>query len=61
MKFECDFIECVCEMFLEGKYVFEEDFKVIDKEIKVIVNESVEFLKISFLFVESELWMDIVV
>ncbi len=59
MRDERDPIEAVRSMLLTGKHATEDDLKVIDKEIKDIVNESAEFAKTSPEPALDELWTDI--
>jgi pyruvate dehydrogenase E1 component alpha subunit len=59
MRDERDPIEQVREMLLTGKHATEDDLKVIDKEIKAVVNESAEFAKTSPEPALEELWTDI--
>jgi len=56
---EKDAIEHVRELLLAGKHCDEDDLKMIDKEIKAIVNDSAEFAKESPEPVPEELWTDI--
>ncbi len=56
---ERDPIEHVRELLLQGKHASEDDLKVIDKEIKDIVNDSAEFAKTSPEPALEELWTDI--
>ncbi len=56
---ERDPIEHVRELLLQGKHATEDDLKVIDKEIKDIVNDSAEFSKESPEPPLEELWTDI--
>ncbi len=59
MREERDAIENVRSMLLGKKYASEEDLKVIDKEIKAIVNAAAEFAKESPEPASEELWTDI--
>jgi pyruvate dehydrogenase E1 component alpha subunit len=59
MREEKDAIERVRQMLLEGGHASEDDLKVIDKEIKDIVNKSADFAKESPEPDVSELWTDI--
>ena len=56
---EKDAIEHVRDLLLTGKHCGEDDLKMIDKEIKAIVNDSAEFAKESPEPVPEELWTDI--
>ena len=56
---EKDSIEHVRDLLLTGKHCGEDDLKMIDKEIKAIVNDSAEFAKESPEPVPEELWTDI--
>ncbi|WP_417807592.1 pyruvate dehydrogenase (acetyl-transferring) E1 component subunit alpha [Thioclava sp.] len=56
---ERDAIEHVRQLLLTGKHATEEDLKAIDKEIKLVVNESAEFAKESPEPALEELWTDI--
>ncbi|MDG2299214.1 MAG: pyruvate dehydrogenase (acetyl-transferring) E1 component subunit alpha [Planktomarina sp.] len=56
---EQDAIEHIRELLLAGKHCGEDDLKMIDKEIKAIVNDSAEFAKESPEPVPEELWTDI--
>ncbi|MEP2530985.1 pyruvate dehydrogenase (acetyl-transferring) E1 component subunit alpha [Shimia sp.] len=59
MREERDAIEHVRHLLLDGKHVSEEDLKVIDKEIKAVVNASADFARESPLPDTAELWTDI--
>ncbi|MFV0493209.1 MAG: pyruvate dehydrogenase (acetyl-transferring) E1 component subunit alpha [Pseudorhodobacter sp.] len=59
MREEKDAIEHVRELLIQGKHASEEDLKVIDKEIKAVVNKSAEFAKESPEPALDELWTDI--
>lgn len=59
MREERDAIEHVRTMLLDGGHATEDDLKVIDKEIKAIVNASAEFSKESPEPALEELWTDI--
>jgi len=59
MRDERDPIENVRDLLLQGGHATEDDLKAIDKEIKVIVNESAEFAKESPEPALEELWTDI--
>ena len=49
-----------CKEALEaGKYLSEDDFKAMDKEVKAIVSSAAEFAQSSPLPAESELWTDV--
>ncbi len=52
-------IEHVRDLLLTGKHCNEDDLKVIDKEIKAVVNKSAEFAKESPEPALEELWTDI--
>lgn len=56
---EKDAIEHIRDLLLTGKHCGEDDLKMIDKEIKAIVNDSAEFAKESPEPVPEELWTDI--
>jgi pyruvate dehydrogenase E1 component alpha subunit len=56
---EKDAIEHVRDLLLTGKHCNEDDLKVIDKEIKAVVNKSAEFAKESPEPALEELWTDI--
>ena len=56
---EKDAIEHIRDLLLTGKHCGEDDLKMIDKEIKTIVNDSAEFAKESPEPVPEELWTDI--
>ena len=56
---EKDAIEHVRDLLLTGKHVSEDDLKVIDKNIKAIVNKSAESAKDSPEPALEELWTDI--
>ena len=56
---EKDAIEHIRNLLLTGKHCGEDDLKMIDKEIKAIVNDSAEFAKESPEPVPEELWTDI--
>ena len=56
---ERDPIENVRELILQGKHATDDDLKVIDREIKAIVNEAAEFARESPEPDVSELWTDI--
>jgi pyruvate dehydrogenase E1 component alpha subunit len=56
---EKDAIEHIRDLLLTGKHCGEDELKVIDKEIKAIVNDSAEFAKESPEPVPEELWTDI--
>ncbi|MGO4915432.1 pyruvate dehydrogenase (acetyl-transferring) E1 component subunit alpha [Pseudogemmobacter sp. W21_MBD1_M6] len=59
MREERDCIDQIRDILLTGKHATEDDLKVIDKEIKAIVNEAAEFSKESPEPALSELWTDI--
>ncbi|MGH1367272.1 MAG: pyruvate dehydrogenase (acetyl-transferring) E1 component subunit alpha [Maritimibacter sp.] len=59
MREEKDAIEHVRDLLLQGKHVGEDDLKVIDKEIKQIVNDAAEFARNSPEPSLDELWTDI--
>ena len=54
-----DGAEQIRALLVEGGHATDEDLKVIDKEIKAIVNDSAEFSKESPEPALSELWTDI--
>ena len=56
---EKDAIEHIRDLLLTGKHCGEDELKMIDKEIKAIVNDSAEFAKESPEPVPEELWTDI--
>ena len=56
---EKDAIEHIRDLLLTGKHCGEDELKIIDKEIKAIVNDSAEFAKESPEPVPEELWTDI--
>ncbi len=56
---ERDPIENVRELILQGKHATDDGLKVIDREIKAIVNEAAEFARESPEPDVSELWTDI--
>ena len=56
---EKDAIEHIRNLLLTGKHCGEDELKMIDKEIKAIVNDSAEFAKESPEPVPEELWTDI--
>ena len=56
---EKDAIEHIRDLLLTGKHCGEDDLKMIDKEIKAVVNDSAEFAKESPEPVPEELWTDI--
>ena len=56
---EKDAIEHIRDLLLTGKHCGEDELKMIDKEIKAIVNNSAEFAKESPEPVPEELWTDI--
>ena len=56
---EKDAIEHIRNLLLTGKHCGEDELKMIDKEIKAIVNDSEEFAKESPEPVPEELWTDI--
>jgi pyruvate dehydrogenase E1 component alpha subunit len=56
---EKDAIQHVRDLLLTGKHCTEEDLKLVDKEIKAIVNQSAEFAKESPEPASDELWTDI--
>jgi pyruvate dehydrogenase E1 component alpha subunit len=59
MRDEKDAIEHVRELLLQGGLATDEDLKVIDRDIKAVVNESAEFAKQSPEPDLAELWTDI--
>jgi pyruvate dehydrogenase E1 component alpha subunit len=59
MRDEKDAIEHVRDLLVQGGHATDDDLKAIDKEIKVIVNESAEFAKESPEPALEELWTDI--
>ncbi|MCI5096419.1 MAG: pyruvate dehydrogenase (acetyl-transferring) E1 component subunit alpha [Rhodobacteraceae bacterium] len=59
MRSERDPIEQVRDMLLDGKHASEDDLKVIDKEIKDIVNDAADFSRNSPEPALEELWTDI--
>ena len=59
MKDEKDAIEHVRDLLVGGNLATDDDLKAIDREIKVIVNDSAEFAKDSPEPALSELWTDI--
>ena len=59
MREERDAIENIRSILLTGKHASEDDLKLIDKEIKKIVNESAEFAKASPEPEFNELYTDI--
>jgi len=59
MRDEKDAIEHVRDLLLQGGHATDEDLKVIDRDIKAVVNESAEFAKESPEPDLSELWTDI--
>lgn len=59
MKDEKDAIEHVRDLLIGGNLATEDELKVIDRDIKTIVNESAEFAKDSPEPDLSELWNDI--
>jgi pyruvate dehydrogenase E1 component alpha subunit len=59
MKDEKDAIEHVRELLLQGGHATEDDLKIIDRDIKAVVNEAAEFAKDSPEPDASELWTDI--
>jgi pyruvate dehydrogenase E1 component alpha subunit len=59
MRDERDPIENVRSMLLTGGHASEDDLKLIDKEIKEVVNASAEFAKTSPEPSLDELWTDI--
>jgi pyruvate dehydrogenase E1 component alpha subunit len=59
MREERDAIEHVRELLLQGKHATDDDLKVIDKEIKAVVNAAAEFAKESPEPALEELWTDI--
>ena len=59
MREERDAIENIRSILLTGKHASEDDLKLIDKEIKQIVNESAEFAKASPEPEFNELYTDI--
>jgi pyruvate dehydrogenase E1 component alpha subunit len=59
MREERDAIENVRSVLLTGKHASEDDLKLIDKEIKKIINESAEFAKASPEPELEELYTDI--
>ena len=56
---EKDAIEHIRDLLLTGKHCGEDELKMIDKEIKAVVNDSAEFAKESPEPVPEELWTDI--
>ena len=56
---EKDAIQHVRDLLLTGKHCTEDDLKLVDKEIKAIVNQSAEFAKESPEPASDELWTDI--
>ena len=56
---EKDAIEHIRDLLLTSKHCGEDDLKMIDKEIKAIVNDSAEFARESPEPVPKELWTDI--
>ena len=56
---EKDAIQHVRDLLLTGKHCTEDDLKLVDKEIKAIVNQSAEFAKESPEPAPDELWTDI--
>ena len=56
---QSDAIEHVRELLLSGKHATEDDLKVIDKEIKEIINQAADFSKESPEPSAEELWTDI--
>jgi pyruvate dehydrogenase E1 component alpha subunit len=59
MRSERDPIEQVRDLLLDGKHASEDDLKVIDKEIKDIVNDAADFSRNSPEPALEELWTDI--
>jgi len=59
IKDERDPIEHIRSILLTGNHATEDDLKAIDKEIKEIVNEAVEYAKTSPEPAPDELWTDI--
>ena len=59
VRSERDPIEHVRELLLTGKHASEDDLKAIDREIKEIVNSSVDFAKESPEPAPEELWTDV--
>ena len=54
-----DPITMLKESLEAGKYLSEDDFKAMDKEVKAIVSKAAEFAQSSPLPAESELWTDV--
>ena len=59
MRAQRDPIEAVRTLLVSQKYSTEEEIKIIDKEIKEIINECAEFAKESPEVSAEELWTDI--
>ena len=59
MREERDAIEHVRELLLTGKHASEDELKVIDKEIKAVINDAAEFAKASPEPAPEELYTDI--
>jgi pyruvate dehydrogenase E1 component alpha subunit len=59
MREERDAIEHVRELLLQGGHATDDDLKVIDRDIKALVNDAAEFAKNSPEPDLSELWTDI--
>ena len=59
MRSEKDAIEHVRELLLQGKHASEDDLKVIDKQVKDVVNASADFAKESPEPALEALWTDI--
>ena len=59
MKDEKDAIEHVRDLLIGGNLSTEDELKIIDRDIKAIVNESAEYAKDSPEPDLSELWNDI--
>ncbi len=59
MREERDAIEHVRELLLQGGHATDDDLKIIDRDIKAVVNDAAEYAKASPEPALSELWTDI--